>query len=221
MESVRDACHGPGAFALRVGDPGAAHLASRPRAGIPSAPRWKPDRVRIVPSRERRDLRHGRRRVRRHQPEPESGPGDAPLLHPGRRDVSEPGELHAVLARLADRRLRSAPRPTVSAARLTNSAICSADRAVGSDSSTLLWPTSVAVIPKRRGWDSPAVACGDPQWSRGPADRPHRAHHIGRSARTHVSLRTPVFKFRQVFCVWLRLVVSGCASSFACAHLGM
>jgi hypothetical protein len=27
---------------------------------------------------------------------------------------------------------------------------------------------------QRRGWDSPAVACGDPQWSRGPADRPHR-----------------------------------------------
>ena len=30
--------------------------------------------------------------------------------------------------------------------------------------------------------------------------------------RTHVGLRPPVFKFSQVFCVWLRVVRSDCAA---------
>ncbi len=50
---------------------------------------------------------------------------------------------------------------------------------------------------QRRGWDSPAVACGDPQWSRGPADRPHRG---------------PPHRPLGFFCVWLRVVRSGCGA---------
>ena len=35
----------------------------------------------------------------------------------------------------------------------------------------------------------------------------------GGGIRTHESFRTPVFKFLQVFCVWLRVVASGCGGA--------